>query len=63
MSKIEYKEKVRIEYKDDKIRVKGDSVDAVLNISSDQLSKVYFGGIGTGEIKINMTIPDANTST
>lgn len=61
--KIEKNEKVVIVYKNDKITVKGDSIWAEVSISSDELSKMYWGSQGKGSVKVAITVPDEQTPT
>lgn len=52
----ERKEKVQVQYRDkeNKIVVKGDSFTITLDITSDQLSTVYWGNIGKGTATVKL---------
>jgi hypothetical protein len=51
---IEKKVDVAFNYANDKITVKGKGVDLVLQVSSSELSKVYWGGNGKGILKLTV---------
>lgn len=61
--KIEKKENVTLTYKNDKITVKGDTIWAEVSLSSDQLTKMYYGSQGKGTVKIAVDVPEEQPQT
>jgi hypothetical protein len=49
---MEKNEPVTITYKNDKITMTGKTFTAVLSISGSELSKVYWGNVGKGTVKM-----------
>ena len=56
---MEKNEPVTITYKNDKITMTGKTFTATLSISGSELSKVYWGNVGKGTVK--MVIEDGET--
>lgn len=48
------KEHVVLTYADGKITLKGEKIEAVLEIESSELSKLYFSGTGEGLVELNV---------
>jgi hypothetical protein len=51
---IEKKVDVAFNYSKDRIHVKGKGVELFLQVSSSELSKVYWGGNGKGILKLTV---------
>ena len=49
---MEKNEAVTITYKNDKITMKGETFTATLSITGSELSKVYWGNVGKGSVKM-----------
>jgi hypothetical protein len=54
MPDINRSEKVRLKYEDDKVKIIGTDVKAVLELSSSELKKMYFGKDGEGTIHVQI---------
>lgn len=55
MSDINKSESVTIKYEDGKIKVIGQKVKAVLEVSSGELKNMYFGRTGRGTLHVQIT--------
>lgn len=51
-------QKVTLHYNNDVITIKGQTFTAVMEITSDQLRSMYFGGNGSGTVTLHLPDPD-----